>query len=375
MPGLINAHTHLAMNIFRGLADDLEFMDWLQNHIWPAEGKIVSHDMVYDGSLFAITELIKGGTTCFSDMYFYPGATLDAAKLAGIRAHVGLTVIEAPTAWAKNADEYLAKAKEFYDQYKEQKLMQLTMAPHSTYALSNEYLIKCNEFARERNLKISMHLQEAPSDIEHSMTNYGKRPLARLADIDMLSSSLIGIHMTQVIDEDIQMMSDAKVNIVNCPESNMKLVCGASPVEKMTKAGINVALGTDGAASNNDLDMIGEMRTAALLGKFIANDPKAVSADLALKMATINGAKALGIDRVTGSLTAGKSADFIAIDMDNIESQPLYHVVSQIVYSSSRYQVTDTWVAGRQLMKNRKLQTIDEKELIEKAQLWREKIV
>lgn len=374
MPGFINSHTHIAMNVFRGLADDLELMDWLNNYIWPAEGKWVSQELVYDASLLAMGEMIRCGTTCFNDMYFFLGATAEAAKLAGVRAQIGMTIIDVPTAWAKTPEEYFAKAIAFYEEYKNDALITPTLAPHSTYTVSLENLIKVKELADQYHLKINIHLQEAPSEIEQSIAQYQKRPLRRLNEIGMVSPQLIAIHMTQINEEDIDILKETKPHIIHCPESNMKLVSGACPVEKLTRLGMNVALGTDGAASNNDLDMISEMRTAAFLGKLTANDPKAVTADETLKMATLNGAKALGIDQFTGSLAPGKSADFIAIDLDQIETQPLYHPVSQIVYASSRHQVTDVWVAGKQLLKNRELTTLDEKELLNKAQSWRKKI-
>ncbi len=373
-PGFINSHTHIAMNLFRGFADDLELMDWLNNYIWPAEGKWLSHELVYDGSLLAMAEMIRCGTTCFNDMYFFLGATAEAAELAGMRAHIGMHIIDVPTAWAKTPEEYFAKSLAFYQQYKNHDRITPTMAPHSTYTVSLENLKKAKDIAEQYNLKINIHLQEAPSEITQSLAKYNKRPLQRLHDIGMVSPNLIAIHMTQIDDADFAILQQTKPSIVHCPESNMKLVSGACPVEKLSQLGINVALGTDGAASNNDLDMLGEMRSAAFLGKITANDPKAVSAELALKMATLHGAKALGIDHLTGSLRPGKAADFIAIDLNQIETQPLYHPISQIVYSTPRHQVTDVWVAGKQLLKNRELMFIDEKELLEKAEAWRKKI-
>ena len=321
-----------------------------------------------------MAEMIRCGTICFNDMYFFLDATAQAAELAGMRAHIGMTVIDVPTAWAKTTDEYFAKAIDFYQRYKNNDRIIPTLAPHSTYTVSIENLEKVKKLADEYKLKINIHLQEAPSEIEQSMAKYGKRPLQRIHEIGMVSPDLIAIHMTQINDADLEILQQTKPNIVHCPESNMKLVSGSCPVEQLTQLDVNVALGTDGAASNNDLDMFGEMRSAAFLGKVTANDPKALPAVAALKMATINGAKALGIDHLTGSLEVGKSADFIAIDMNHIETQPIYHPVSQIVYATPRNQVTDVWVNGKQLLKNRQLMTLDEKELIEKAQVWRKKI-
>ncbi len=373
-PGLINSHTHIAMNLFRGLADDMELMEWLTTYIWPAEGKWVNHEFVYDASLLAMAEMIRCGTTCFNDMYFFMDATAKAAELAGIRAHIGMTVMDVPTAWAKTTDEYFAKALEFYQQYKHNAYVTPTLAPHSTYTLSKESLIKVKELADEYKLKINIHLQEAASEIPQTMEKYNCRPLKLLDDIGMVSPQLIAIHMTQLDESDFKILQAKRPNIVHCPESNMKLASGACQVEHLTKLGINVALGTDGAASNNDLDMLSEMRSAAFLAKLTAKDPKAIPADQALKMATLHGAKALGIDHYTGSLSKGKAADFIAIDLEQVETQPLYHPVSALVYAASRQQVTDVWVAGKQLLKNRQLLTLDEKELLQKTQNWRTKI-
>jgi 5-methylthioadenosine/S-adenosylhomocysteine deaminase len=374
MPGFINSHTHLAMNLFRGLADDLELMDWLNNYIWPAEGKWVSDELVYDGSLLAMAEMIRGGTIAFNDMYFFLDATAKAAERAGMRAHIGMTIIDVPTAWAKTTEEYFAKAIAFYEQYKHHPLVTPTLAPHSTYTVSIENLEKVKRLADDYHLKTNIHLQEAPIEITQSMAKYHQRPLQRLHEIGLVSPDLIAIHMTQINEEDLAILQQTKPNIVHCPESNMKLVSGSCPVEMLTQHGINVALGTDGAASNNDLDMFGEMRSAAFLGKVTANNPKAVPAEAALKMATLNGAKALGIDSFSGSLAIGKAADFIAINLDCIETQPVYHPLSQIVYATPRTQVTDVWIAGKQVLKNRELTTIDEKELLKKAEMWRKKI-
>ena len=374
MPGLINSHTHLAMNLFRGLADDLELMDWLNNHIWPAEGKWVSHEFVYDASLLAMAEMIRGGTTCFNDMYFFFDATAQAAILAGLRAHIGMHIIGVPTAFAKTIDENFEKALAFYDQYQNHPYITPTMAPHSTYTLSREDLIQANDIANKYHLRINIHLQESQGEVQQFFSKHRKRPLQLLDELGMVTPHLIAIHMTQINDDDYAILQKGNPTIVHCPESNMKLVSGICPVEKLTQLGMNVALGTDGAASNNDLDMIGEMRSAAFLGKISTYDPKAVSADTVLKMATLNGAQALGIDQITGSLTVGKAADFIAIHLDQIETTPLYHPVSQIVYAASPHQVTDVWVRGKQLMKNRQLLTLNEKEIMNKTSYWQQKI-
>ena len=374
MPGLINTHTHIAMNIFRGLADDLDLMDWLTNHIWPAEGEWVSHELVYDASLLAMAEMIRCGTVRFNDMYFFLDATAKAAEQAGMHAHIGMTIIDVPTAWAKTTDEYFAKSLGFYQQYKNHPLVTPTFAPHSTYTVSRENLIRINEMAEEFGLKINIHLQEVTSEAEQTMTKYNLRPLALLDSIGMVSTHLIAVHMTDIQEEDYPILQKKRPNIVHCPESNMKLASGSCPVQKLLQMGINVSIGTDGAASNNDLDMISEMRTAAFLGKLTAGDPKAVSANTVISMATLNAARTLGVEATTGSLAPGKLADIIAIDLEQVETQPLYHAHSQIVYAAGRNQVTDVWIAGKRVLENRKLLTLNEEEILRKAKHWRDKI-
>jgi len=374
MPGFINTHTHLAMNLFRGLADDLTLMNWLNNHIWPAEKKWVSDEFVYDASLFAMAEMIRSGTTCFNDMYFFLQATARATDIAGIRGHIGITVIGFPSAWAQTSDEYISKGLAFYGEYKNHDRITATFAPHAIYTVTEDTLIKIRDLAEEHDLKINMHVHETADEINESIAQTKKRPLRRLQDIDFISPRLIAVHMAHVDEEDLDILEKEKPQIVHCPESNMKLASGSCPVQQFQSLGLNVALGTDGAASNNDLNMFGEMRTAALHAKLLTGNPESLGAKEVLTMATLNGAKALGIDHLTGSLSIGKAADFIAINLDAIETLPLYHPTSQIVYAASRSQVTDVWVAGKQLMKNRELLTLNEQELMQKARYWSNKI-
>lgn len=374
IPGLINSHTHIAMNYFRGMADDLALMNWLNNHIWPAEKKWVNHDFVYSASLLAMAEMIRCGTTCFNDMYFFLPATAQAAEKAGIRANVGITVLEFPTQWAQNADEYLQRGMEFHAQYKNHPLVTPTMAPGHPFTVSDATFIRIQELAEQHDLKINLHLHETADEVSQSVEQHKKRPIKRLNDIGLITERLIAVHMTQLNDDDFVILKDKKPSIVHCPESNMKLASGACPVEKLQANGINVALGTDGAASNNDLNMLGEMRSAAFLAKLSTRNPESLAAAKTIELATMNGAKALGMGHIIGSLKVGKAADFAAINLDEIETQPLYHPISQIVYAASRQQVTDTWVAGKRLMKNRQLLTLDEEELIQKAKEWSEKI-
>ena len=375
LPGLINGHTHAAMTLFRGLADDLPLSDWLNHHIWPAEQRWVNPEFVADGTRLAMAEMIRGGTTCFNDMYFYPDQTAAAAIEAGMRAAIGLILIDFPTAWAKDADDYLQKGVDIHDKYHHQALIHTVFAPHAPYTVSDGPLQRVNTLAEELNIPIHMHVHETWDEIERSLEQHGKRPLQRLFDLGLINERLIAVHMTQLETEEIDLIARYGVSVLHCPESNLKLASGFCPVHDMQLAGINVSLGTDGAASNNDLDMLGEMRTAALLAKGMAGDSSALPAHTALRMATLNNAKALGIADRTGSLTVGKEADMIAIDLCHLETQPLYHPVSQIVYTCNRNQVTDAWVAGKQLMKARALTTLDEELVLAKANYWQEKII
>jgi 5-methylthioadenosine/S-adenosylhomocysteine deaminase len=349
-------------------------MDWLQQHIWPLEQKWMSEAFVKDGTDLAIAEMILGGTTCFNDMYFFPEITAGQAIHHGIRAKVGLIVIDFPTVWAQNSDDYIAKGLALHEQLRLSDLCTTAFAPHAPYTVSDGPLQKIKTLADELELPIHIHVHETLHEVEQAQAQTGLRPLQRLQDLGLLNPSLIAVHMTQLSDDEISRFAESGAHIVHCPESNLKLASGFCPVARCLAAGINVALGTDGAASNNDLDMFGEMRTAALLGKAVAGDASAIPAMTALRMATINGAKALGLDDCCGSLTLGKAADVIAVDLSPLETQPLYCPVSQIVYAASRQQVTDVWVAGKRLLKQRQLTTINKDELTAKIALWQRRL-
>lgn len=374
IPGLINSHTHAAMVLMRGIADDLPLHDWLQQHIWPLEKKWVSEAFVSDGSDLAMAEMLRGGTTCFNDMYFFPEITARQAIKHGIRASVGLILIDFPTAWAENRDMYIAKGLALHERLRHEPLITTPFAPHAPYTVSDEPLTKVAMYAQQLDLPIHIHLHETEFEVQQQLEQTGQTPLQRLEALGLLAPNLITVHMTQLSEAEIEMVAKAGVHIVHCPESNLKLASGFCPVNACLKAGINVALGTDGAASNNDLDMLGEMRTAALLGKGVAKDASAVNAMTVLKMATLNGAKALGLEKICGSLEIGKAADVVAINLEHLETLPLYHPISHIVYASSRHQVTDVWVAGKQLLKQRHLTTFDELELKDKARQWQERL-
>jgi 5-methylthioadenosine/S-adenosylhomocysteine deaminase len=375
LPGLVNCHTHAAMTLMRGIADDLPLMDWLQNHIWPLEQKWMSEAFVKDGTDLAIAEMILGGTTCFNDMYYFPEITAGQVIHHGIRAKVGLIVIDFPTVWAQNSDEYIEKGLALYEQLRLSDLCSTAFAPHAPYTVSDEPLQKIRTLADELELPIHIHVHETLHEVEQAQAQTGQRPLQRLQELGLVNPSLIAVHMTQLTDEEISLFAESGAHIVHCPESNLKLASGFCPVARGLAAGINVALGTDGAASNNDLDMFGEMRTAALLGKAVAGDASAIPAMTALRMATINGAKALGLDNCCGSLSIGKAADVIAIDLNYLETQPLYCPVSQIVYAASRQQVTDVWVAGKRLLKQRQLTTVNMDDLKVKVAEWQHRLL
>ncbi|HUR40568.1 MAG TPA: TRZ/ATZ family hydrolase [Verrucomicrobiae bacterium] len=373
MPGLVNIHTHAAMSLLRGLADDLPLMDWLQGHIWPAEGAHVSRQFCEDGVALACAEFIRGGITCFNDMYMFPDATAAVASAHGLRASVGLIVLDFPTAWAQPG-EYLHKGLELHDKLKGDPLVRTVFAPHAPYTVSDGPLREVRKYATELSIPIHMHVHETAGEVEMAVNQTGKRPWQRLKELGLVGPDLIAVHMTQLTDAEVSDCAEHGVSIAHCPESNLKLASGFCPVDKLLKAGVNVALGTDGAASNNDLDLLGEMRTAALLAKGVSGDARAVAGHEALHMATLAGAKAIGLDAEIGSLAKGKAADFIAVDLGEVATQPLYNVISQIVYASSRHNVTDVFVAGRGLLRNRAFTGVDEPAVIARAQEWRQKI-
>lgn len=375
IPGLINAHTHAAMTLLRGFADDLPFNEWLNERIWPAEQAHINREFVADGTRLAIAEMLRGGVTCFNDMYFFPDVVGEIADQVGIRATLGLILIDFPSAWAANVEEYLGKGKELHETFQNHPLIQTALAPHAPYSVSDASLKPALAMAEELELPIHIHLHETVGEVEDAIEKQGERPLTRLEKLGLVSSRLMGVHLTQLNNEEINLLANHGANVIHCPESNLKLASGWCPVPKLLRAGINVALGTDSVASNNDLDMLGEMRTAALLAKGYSKDACSVPAATALSMATLNGAKALGIDHLTGSLTQGKSADIVAIDMIDIETQPIYNPLSQLVYAVGRDKVTDVWVAGKHLLKSRTLTSLDIHDIKAKTYLWRDKIL
>jgi 5-methylthioadenosine/S-adenosylhomocysteine deaminase len=370
IPGLINAHTHSPMVLLRGLADDLPLMSWLTQHIWPAEQRWVNPEFVLAGTRLAALEMLRSGTTCFNDMYFYPEVTARAAGEAGMRALVGMIVVDFPTAYAEAAEEYLSKGLALHERYRHHGLIRTAFAPHAPYSVADAALTRVRTLADELEVPVHIHLHETRDEIVQSLREHGERPLARLSRLGLLASNLAAVHMTQLEDGEIEAMARAGAKVVHCPESNLKLASGFCPVVRLMEAGVDVALGTDGAASNNDLDMMGEMQTAALLAKGVARSASALPAYRALRMATLNGARALGIDGETGSLEVGKSADMVAIDLTDPDTQPVYNPVSQVVYAAGRDQVRHVWVAGRQLVRDGRCTTLEPQRILEQAREW-----
>jgi len=374
IPGFINAHTHAPMSLLRGLADDLSLRPWLQQHIWPIESRWMSPEFVRDGSELAITEMLRSGTTCFNDMYLFPEVTAEAVRNSGMRACIGMIVVDFPTAWGSGPQEYLAKGIALRDQYKDDPLLSFAFAPHAPYSVTDSWLKEVRTLADELDVPVQIHLHETSDEIENSLQQYGKRPLVRLAELGLLTPNLMAVHMTQLTDVEINEMAGHGIHVIHCPESNLKLASGFCPAAKLLATGVNVAIGTDGAASNNDLDMLGEMRSAALLAKGVSGDATALPAAVALRMATLNGARALGIDHETGSLLPGKWADITAVDMSAPECQPLYNPLSQLVYAASRGQISDVWVAGQHLLRAREPTRIDLANVMTRVQRWHDRI-
>lgn len=374
MPGLVNAHTHAAMALFRGLADDLPFDSWLRERIWPAETRWAGPELVADGTRLAIAEMLTGGITCFSDMYFYPDIAGAAAAEAGMRAVVGLIALDAPTAWAADGDEYLRKGLEVHDRFNTEPLITTAFAPHAPYSVSDALLKHVRRLADELDRPVHMHVHETAGEVAHAVAATGRRPLERLAELGLLNPGFIGIHATALTDGEIAQLATAGANIVHCPRSNLKLASGLCPVAALLDSGVNVALGTDGAASNNRLDLWAEMQAAALLAKQVAGNAAAVPARTAVRLATINGARALGLAAEIGSLVPGKAADVICVDLSGVEHQPLLDPVSQLVYAASRHDVTDVWIAGEHLVAERAALRLEVAEIRAAAERWARKL-
>jgi len=374
IPGLVNLHTHAAMTLLRGLADDLPLMEWLKDHVWPAEAKHVSAEFVYDGTLLACAEMLRGGITCFNDMYFFPEAAGRAALAAGMRAALGIIALEFPTSYAADANDYIAKGLAARDELKEEPLLSFCMAPHAPYTVSDKTLAKVVTIAEELDLPIHVHVHESRHEIEDSLAQHKVRPLERLGALGMLGPRLIAVHAVHVTDNEIDTLARHGASVAHCPSSNLKLASGLAPVAAMLARGVNVGIGTDGAASNNRLDLLEETRIAALLAKAVADDAQALPAHQALAAATLGGARALGLEALVGSLVPGKFADLCAIGFGEPELTPCYDPVSHLVYSAGRAQVSHVWVAGEIRLEQGKLVGFDNRSLNNRILLWQNKL-
>jgi 5-methylthioadenosine/S-adenosylhomocysteine deaminase len=374
LPGLVNAHCHAAMALLRGFADDLPLEHWLRARIWPTEAKWVSPGFVADGTRLAIAEMLRGGITCFSDMYYFPDTVAVTALEAGMRAVVGMIALDVPTPWASTPDEYIRKGLEVRDRFKTEPLISTTFAPHAPYSVSDATLARIRQLADELDVPVHIHLHETGTEIADALEAAGRRPLARLQALGLVTPGFMGVHATHLIDEEIAELARAGASIVHCPRSNLKLASGACRVEALRKAGVNVALGTDGAASNNRMDLWSELELAALLAKHVAQDAAALPAAAALELATINGARALGLDEVIGSLVPGKAADVICVELAEPALAPVLDPVSQLVYAASRDQVSDVWVAGEHLVVQRELVRMNVTSILETAREWGRKL-
>jgi 5-methylthioadenosine/S-adenosylhomocysteine deaminase len=375
IPGLVNAHTHAAMALLRGIADDLPLMRWLMEHVWPAEAKHVSPQFVKDGTLLACAEMLRGGVTCMNDMYFFPESAIESVLEAGMRAALGLIVVEFPSAYAADPDQYLAKGLALRDQWREQPQLSFCLAPHAPYTVSDASFRKVAQLAAELDLPVHVHVHETLEEIERSVADHGVRPLARFERLGLLGPGLISVHSVHLEPGEIALLARHGCSVVHCPSSNLKLASGLAPVPALLAAGVNVALGTDGAASNNRLDLFQEMRSAALLAKVVARDAAAMPAHAALRAATLGGAAALGLEARIGSIVPGKAADLAAVSFDRLELQPAYDVVSHLVYACGREDISDVWVAGERVVRDRACTRLEVSDLQGRAQLWQTKIL
>ena len=374
VPGLVNTHCHNPMTLLRGVADDLPLKVWLQEHIWPIEAAVIGPGFVADGVALAIAEMLRGGTTCANENYFFPDVQAATYKRFGFRARVGLPVIDFPTAWARSDDEYFDRAGEVHDQWRDDPLVATAFAPHAPYTVNDANFERIRVLSDQLDIPVHLHLHETEQEVEQSLAKHGQRPIARIDRLGLFNDRLIAVHMTQLTDAEIALCAERGVSVVHCPESNLKLASGFCPACALERAGATLAIGTDGCASNNDLDMFGETRIAAILAKEVARDAAGFDAFAALRAATLGGARALGWDDRIGSIEPGKQADLVCIDLSPLETQPLHHVVSQLVYATGRQQVGDVWIAGARKLRERELVGMDAAAIVANARQWRERI-
>jgi 5-methylthioadenosine/S-adenosylhomocysteine deaminase len=374
IPGLVNAHTHAAMTLLRGIADDVPLQAWLSDHIWPREARFVSPEFVHDGTLLAAAEMLKGGITCCNDQYFYPDASARAYAAAGMRAMLGLPVLDFPTPYAADADGYLQAGLAARDAHRHVPGLAFSLAPHAPYTVGDGTFARIVTLARELDLLVQTHLQETAQELADALRATGMTPLARLDRLGVTGPSFVAHHAVHPGGGDAELLAAQRCHVVHCPTSNLKLASGIAPIADYLARGINVALGTDGAASNNRLDIFGEMRLAALIAKVATGDAAALPAASVLRMATLNGAQALGFDADIGSLRPGKAADIVAVSSSGAAFAPCYDPVSHLVHVAGRDQVTDVWVNGERRVAAGRLATLDEDAIVARAGAWRERL-
>ena len=374
IPGLVNLHAHASMALMRGYADDMTLMRWLQDRIWPAEARQVSPQFVYDGTLLACAEMLRAGITCFNDMYFFPGEAARAALDMGMRAALGLIVIDFPSAYAADADDYVAKGLALRDGLRDQQLLSFCMAPHAPYTVSDRTFSHLITLAEELDLPVHMHVHETLDEIGQSIAQHGVRPLERLRRLGLVGPNLIAVHAIHLTPEEIALLVQNGSSVAHCPSSNLKFANGFAPVARMLAEGVNIGLGTDGSASNNRLDLFQEMRQAALLAKAVSGDASALPARQALAMATLDGARALRLDHAIGSIERGKFADLAAIEFNAPDMLPCYDPISHLVYAAGRENVSHVWVGGRLLVEQRELKSRPKNDLEKLAVLWQNRL-
>lgn len=374
MPGLVNLHGHAAMSLMRGCADDRPLMAWLHERIWPAEKKYVSEAFVRDGSLLAAAEMLASGVTTANDMYFFPLAAGEAFLQAGLRAVLGMIVLEFPSNYAVDADDYLARGLALRDELKGEPLLSFAFAPHAPYTVADTTFGRIGTLAEQLGLPIHTHIHETADEITDSLKQHGVRPLERLARLGLLGPNFIGVHAVHLNETEIDALATHGCHVAHCPSSNLKLASGITPIAALMQAGVNLGFGSDGAASNNRLDIFAEMRLAALLAKGASGDAAALPAAAALRAATLDAARALNLDEIIGSITPGKRADLVAVDLSGPACQPVFDPVSHLVYAAGREHVTHVWVNGRPKLDNRRLVDLDLDDLAARAAYWRDKL-
>ncbi|MDA1134262.1 MAG: TRZ/ATZ family hydrolase [Proteobacteria bacterium] len=374
LPGLINSHTHAAMSLFKGYADDLTLQSWLTDRIWPAEKKYVDEKFVTEGSKLAIAEMIQSGITTFNDMYFYPQQTAEVAVKIGMRANLGMVLLEFPTNYASDPDDYLTKGLAFRDLFREEGLISTSLAPHAPYSVSDESFLKINTYAQELDLKIHVHLHETTTEIEDSLKQYGLTPIQRLDALGVLGPHISAAHCVHLTNTDLDILAKNNMCVIYNPTSNLKLGSGIANIKGMIERDICIAIGTDGSASNNRLDILNELNIALLINKGVNHQADFMNPAELIKMATLNGAKSIGMEGRLGSLEKGKCADLIAVNMSSLEMKPIYDPLSSLLYSGNRSMVSHVWIGGNMQMKERALINIDVDELLNGLGAWQQKI-